>query len=86
MLTKPDTTTLHSMDRLRCSQEWTILRTYLAGELDSAKDALVMSNDAQIMARLQGRAKVLQDFMVLVDDAGAVLERMRSQPQQNRQA
>lgn len=63
-----------------------MLRAYLTGELDAAKDALVLSNDALITARLQGRAKVLQDFVALVDDAGAVLERMRSQPKQNRQA
>lgn len=86
MLTKPETTVLHTLDHLRNTQDWTVLRQYLVGELDAAKDALVLSNDALITARLQGRAKVLQDFVALVDDAGAVLERMRSQPKQSRQA
>ena len=86
MMTKPDSATAHAMNCLRNSQEWALLRAYLTGELDAAKDALVLSNDALITARLQGRAKVLQDFVALVDDAGAVLERVRSQPKQSRQA
>ena len=86
MLTKPDTTALTSMDRLRHMQEWALLRACLVAELNAAKDLLVASNDALITARLQGRAKALQDFVALVDDAGAVLERVRSQPKQSRQA
>ena len=44
--------------------------------LDDTKSSLIDA-DGDHFRRLQGRAKVLQDFLEAVDDAPSVLERMR---------
>lgn len=87
MIAKPDSAALHALDRFQASPEWqSFIRHQLQVELEATRDLLTSATDDRTIARAQGKARFITDFIAQVDNAGAHLERMRSQPQQNRQA
>jgi len=45
--------------------------------LDETKTALITADDTDVVRRLQGRAKVLDDFLEAMKDAPSVLERLQ---------
>lgn len=87
MLTKPNNQVLSALDRLRVSPEWVqFIRPHLEFELEETMNLLVSATDDRQIARAQGKARFIQDFVGAVDSAASVLERVRSQPEQSRQA
>lgn len=70
---KPDNAHLQALARCKRGDEK--LMELFADALERTKESLVDADDPQHINRLQGRAKVLQDFLSAVDKADGILER-----------
>ena len=73
---KPDRSTLSLLARYR-TQEHEGLTKLFKQRLEEVKTSLVIADDEHLLRRLQGQAKVLQDFLEALDTAPSVLERLK---------
>jgi hypothetical protein len=73
---KPDRTTLGLLSRYR-GQEHEGLAKLFRQKLEEVKTSLVIADDEHLLRRLQGQAKVLQDFLEALETAPSVLERLK---------
>lgn len=73
---KPSRQELTALLRLR-SPEGAALVELLRVRLDSHKSALISADSPEQFRRLQGAARVLQDFLEAIDQSPEILERLK---------
>jgi len=74
--TKPTRQELMALTRLRQPEHGAVLELVRA-RLADIKDSLVTAADPDHIRRLQGHARVMQDFLEAVETAPEVLERLK---------
>jgi len=73
---RPDRKYVQALNKCRLPENEGLIQLF-KHKLDETKASLVTADEEHLIRRLQGRARVLQDFLEAVEESSSILERLK---------